>query len=116
MKTQKPKTQKSRVQKPKAKAKAKEMAVLVCTEYRGVFFGTTSDVTARPLRLRGLRCCLYWSTDVSGFTGLAERGPSKDCRISAPIEGESVVKKVTFVAQVTDAARTAWMAAPCAGR
>lgn len=43
------------------------MAVLVCTDKRGVFFGHTINNTARPLVLTDARMCLYWSSDVGGY-------------------------------------------------
>lgn len=115
MATKKSSTKKSAASKDDAKPTS-EQAVLVTTLHRGVFFGFTTDPEAEPIRMRGLRCALYWSADVGGFTGLAEIGPTKDCRISATNPNVSIVRGVTFVSPVTDAAQKAWTNAPVAGR
>ena len=59
-----------------AKAEAKERAVLVTTEHRGVFFGYAKDTRGETVDLRAGRNCLYWSADVKGFLGLASMGPT----------------------------------------
>ena len=64
-----------------------EKAVLVTTVHRGVFFGYTTDDFAnapadKPLavNLRAARNCVYWSSQVKGFLGLATVGPLNDSR------------------------------------
>lgn len=90
-------------------AKSKGRAVLVCTEYRGVFYGTTADpLDAVTATLTGVRCALYWDTATGGFLGLAATGPTKDCRISAKAEGPIVLQKVTCMAEISPAAAKAW--------
>ena len=91
-------------------AKAKERAVIVTTEHRGVFFGYAEDTDGDPIRLKRARLCLYWSADVRGFMGLAANGPSASCRIGPPADIE--LRKVTAVIEVTPEASAKWEAAP----
>lgn len=93
--------------KPKA-----ERAVLVTTAHRGVFFGYTEETDGAIIKLRAARNCIYWSSDVRGFLGLASDGPTKSCKIgpSADIE----VRDITCVALCSPKATTAWEAAPWA--
>ena len=67
-------------------------AVLITTEFRGVFFGYVNDDTKLPVEitLSRSRNCIYWSSDIGGFLGLAEKGPSSNCRIG------TMVKKSKF--------------------
>lgn len=88
-----------------------ERAVLVTTEYRGVFFGYATDTTGDNIHLRAARNCIYWSKTVGGFVGLAERGPDSQCRIGARADLD--LRKITCVAEMTPAAIAAWEAAPC---
>jgi hypothetical protein len=90
---------------------AEERAVLVTTEHSGVFFGYATETNKPTIRLRAMRNCLYWSKDVGGFVGLAERGPSSGCRIGARADAE--LRGITCVAECTPAAVRAWEAAPC---
>ena len=87
-------------------------AVLVTTEFRGVFFGHVKDDTKAPaeLTLTGARNCIYWATDVGGFLGLAAKGPSDDCRIGTRVE-ELTLYKITSITLVEDAAVKKWEAA-----
>ncbi len=88
----------------------KERAVLVTTSHRGVFFGFATKTDGPTIALRAARNCLYWSSDVRGFLGLASRGPSKACKIgpSADIE----LRDVTCIAECSEEAVKAWAAAP----
>ncbi len=88
----------------------KERAVLVTTEFRGVFFGYATDTDGETVALRRARNCIYWSEDVRGFLGLATTGPSAKCRIGPAADVE--LRKVTCVAAVTESAAAAWEAAP----
>lgn len=87
-----------------------ERAVIVTTEHRGVFFGYASDTSGEQIALRASRLCLYWSTDVKGFMGLAGAGPTKGCRIGPP--ADITLRKITSVIECTPAAVKAWEAAP----
>ena len=94
--------------------------VLVCTDKRGVVFGTTTDITADPITLTDARMCLRWSTAVGGVFGLSDKGPfdaskSGSTTISA-VTPSVVLTGITAVFDLTDAAIKAWEAAPVAGR
>lgn len=68
--------------------------VLVTTEFRGVFFGYIKDESKWPdeITLTGVRNCIYWSSDVGGFLGLAAKGPTSSCRIGARVPEVTLVK------------------------
>ena len=87
-----------------------ERAVLVTTEYRGVFFGYATDTAGDTIKLRAARNCIYWPTATKGFLGLAENGPTSGARVGPPADIE--LRKITCVAEVTDKAIAAWEAAP----
>lgn len=89
--------------------------VVVCTDRRGVVFGYTSNVHARPIKLTTARMCLYWSADVGGVFGLADKGPTKDCKISAVAPSISL-EGVTAVFEVDPLAEKAWVKASVQGR
>ncbi len=95
---------------PKEKQAGPEIAVLVTTAYRGVFFGYTSDIDGETITLRAARNCLYWSADVKGFIGLATTGPSSSCRVGPAANLQ--IRNITSVVAVSDAATKAWEAAP----
>ena len=99
---------KKKAVKKTIKRAPKAIAVLVTTEHRGVFYGLTTDPMADPIRLVGARNCIYWSSDVGGFLGLTERGPSAACRIGAPVAGVTRLSKVTCVSDLSEAAAKAW--------
>ncbi len=83
---------------------------MVTTEYRGVFFGYAKDTKGDIIKLRAARNCIYWSSKIGGFLGLAESGPDATCRIGSPADVD--LRKITAVAEMTKAAVTAWNAAP----
>lgn len=91
--------------------KPKPKAVLVTTEFRGVFFGYVKNDKKFPaeITLTGVRNCIYW-TGTGGFLGLASVGPNKQCRIGARAS-EVVIPKITSMTPVDDAAVTAWESA-----
>lgn len=95
-----------------AKKKAgKEVAVLVTTEHRGVFFGYATDVQAEPMALRAARNIPYWTRVEKGFLGLAAKGPSDGCRVGPPADLPRLAK-ITCVALCTPEAVQAWEKAP----
>lgn len=96
--------------KAAAKAKAK-VAVLVTTEFRGVFFGYLASRKGTTVVLERARNCLYWGVSVKGFFGLATTGPDNSCRIG-PAAPTAELIKVTCVATVDAAAVAAWESAP----
>lgn len=89
--------------------------VVVCTDKRGVVFGYTENVDARPIKLTGARMCLYWSANVGGVFGLADNGPNSGCKISATAPS-IVLEGVTAVFEVTGDAEKAWLGAAVQGR
>lgn len=103
-------TTKKKSAKRVTKAKAKR-AVMVTTDKRGVFFGYCDDTSADPITLTNARNCVYWSTDVRGFLGLATTGPTSNCRIG-PAAPSIALRGVTSVVSVSDAAARAWESAP----
>lgn len=83
--------------------------VLVTTEFRGVFFGYLKDDSKAPaeIELTGVRNCLYWSSDVGGFLGLASTGPTSGCKIGKKVP-ELKLYKITSVTPVESAAVDKW--------
>ena len=91
-------------------AKTKQQqAVLVTTEFRGVFFGYIKNDKKLPseVTLSGVKNCISWAASVGGFLGLAANGPNKDCRIGKRVQ-EITLYKVTSVTPVEDVAVEAW--------
>jgi Domain of unknown function (DUF6948) len=86
-------------------AKKTERPVIVCTEFRGVFFGYAQDTTGDVIQLKRARMAIYWGTK-RGVMELAEVGPNANSKISARADIE--VRKITAIFEVTDAAKTAW--------
>ena len=87
-----------------------DLAVLVTTAHRGVFFGYCADIHAESLELRQARLCVYWSADMHGFMGLASMGPSQTCRIGPPADIPSL-RNITGVFAVTPEAEKKWLKA-----
>ena len=81
--------------------------VLVTTEFRGVFFGYAEDTSGDSIALTNARNCIYWPSENGGFGGLASEGPAKGSRIGSVIE-KIELRKVTSVAEVSEAAVKAW--------
>lgn len=92
------------------KSRKQERAVVVTTKHKGVFFGYAADVDGDVIQLRAARNCLYWTSDVRGFMGLASAGPSKGCRVGPAADIQ--LRDITAVVLATDAAVAAWEAAP----
>lgn len=92
-----------------------EKPVVVWTEHRGVIFGYTSDVHARPITLRRARMCLYWPASVGGVFGLCDIGPNEETKVSAVLPS-ATFEAVTGVSDVSDAAEKAWNSAKVQGR
>lgn len=90
-------------------------AVLVTTEFRGVFFGYLEDDKDAPqsITLSNVRNCIYWQ-DCGGFIGLAATGPNNSCRIGAPID-EVTLYKITSITSVSKEAEKAWIKASVYG-
>jgi len=94
----------------RSKTDSKERAVIVTTEHRGVFFGYADDTDGDVIKLRAARNCVYWSTSVRGFMGLAANGPDKQSKVGPAADIE--VRKITSVIECTPEAVAAWEAAP----
>jgi hypothetical protein len=89
----------------------KNQAVLVTTEFRGVFFGYVVSDSKLPdeITLSKVRNCIYWASSVGGFLGLASQGPNSDCKIGVMVP-ELRLFKVTSVSPVSDEAAKKWIA------
>lgn len=89
--------------------KQAERAVLVTTAHKGVFFGWSSVTEGSTIKLRAGRCCVYWSSDLHGFMGLAATGPNGNCKIGPAADIE--VRDITAVVEVSPAAAAKWESA-----
>jgi hypothetical protein len=93
-------------------------AVLVTTEYRGVFFGYMENGAEKTLpkkvTLKNVRNCMYWDTAVRGFVGLSTDGPNSKCRIGPQAESMTLYG-ITSVTPVTDGAMEKWEKAQWSG-
>lgn len=90
---------------------AKQRAVLVTTEFRGVFFGyLVEDKAPERVALKSARCCLYWPSSNKGFVGLATFGPMDGSRVGPPADID--LFKITSILVVTDEAVKRWESAP----
>lgn len=85
-----------------------ERPVIVCTEYRGVFYGYAEETTGDVIKLKRAKMAIYWGT-TRGILELAHSGPTAKSRISLPADLE--VRKVTCVMEVTPQAQEKWDAA-----
>jgi hypothetical protein len=90
--------------------KKKEIAVLVTTSHRGVFFGYTAETEGAIIKLRAARNCLYWPAEQKGFMGLASQGPVAGCRIGPAVDIE--LRDITAVGKCSEIAVAAWEKAP----
>lgn len=89
----------------------RERAVVVTTAHRGVFFGYADDTDGEQITLKKARLCVYWSTDLKGFMGLAANGPSKDCKVGPP--ATITLRSITAVLEVENPEAVArWESAP----
>jgi len=98
------------VNHPNRTKAAAERAVLVTTSHRGVFFGYATETAGPTIKLRAARNCLYWSSSVKGFMGLATFGPDKQCRVGPAASIE--LRDITSVVECSDDAVKAWEQAP----
>lgn len=85
-------------------------AVLVTTNFRGVFFGwldtDEQPETDRTLVLHECRNAIYW-TGAQGFLGLAAAGPEPQSRIGS-VAPRVLLHEVTSVTDCTPAATEKW--------
>ena len=87
-----------------------ERAVLVTTQHRGVFFGYAVNTDGDVIKLRQARNCVYWSSDVRGFMGLAAKGPTSSCKIGPAADID--LRNITSIVECSPDAVKAWEAAP----
>lgn len=92
------------------KANGAERPVIVTTAHRGVFFGYATDTDGEQIELKRGRLCLYWSSDVKGFMGLAASGPTKGCKVGPA--ADITIRSITAVLEASPEAVKAWEAAP----
>lgn len=81
--------------------------VIVCTEYRGVFFGYAQDTSGDVIHLKDARMAIRWGT-TEGVMQLAHTGPTSGSKISSPADVE--LRKITSVFEVAPAALAKWEA------
>lgn len=91
-------------------AKVNERAVIVTTAHKGVFFGYATETSGATIKLRAARLCVYWTTDLRGFMGLASIGPSSACRVGPPADID--LRDITAVVEVAPRAVEKWEAGP----
>lgn len=84
----------------------KEQPVIVTTAHRGVFFGYATDVDGKTIALKRAKNCIYWSSDLRGFMGLAAIGPNGSCRVGPA--ANITLHDVTSVMEVTPEAEAKW--------
>ena len=97
----------------KEKPNQKRQPLVVTTANRGVFFGYAEPTTENIIRLEEAQMCVYWSADVRGVLGLASKGPSKNCKITAPINAMTL-QGVTSIMECTETSEAAWKSQPWA--
>jgi hypothetical protein len=98
----------------KKTVKSKETAerpVVICTQYRGVFFGYATNTSGGTVTLKRARMCVYWDQSMHGVLGLASVGPSSGCRVGQAADSIEL-RGVTAVVEVTPEAVAKWEAAP----
>lgn len=83
-------------------------AVLVTTEFRGVFFGYTKSGVApdNSIALINARCAIRWAT-TGGFLELSSKGPSRNSKIGSRTP-KIILYKITSIADVTAEAVAQW--------
>lgn len=87
-----------------------QIAVLVTTKHRGVFFGYIDPAFKDNvhLDLETCMCAIYWGT-TRGFQELATTGPTEKSRVGSAAES-CRVRDVTSVTTVSQEAEAAWLA------
>ncbi|HUY52546.1 MAG TPA: hypothetical protein VMV92_43735 [Streptosporangiaceae bacterium] len=94
-----------------------DLAVVVTTGHRGVFFGYVPGLPAlhpadaKAVTLSRAQMCVYWSEDVQGVLGLAATGPTEGCKVTRPVPS-LIVTEVTAVMEASAEAADAWKARP----
>ena len=99
--------------KPTKTKQLTERPVVICTQYRGVFFGYATDTSGSIVTLQRARMCVYWDQSLHGVLGLASSGPSRGCKIGPSVDTIEL-RGVTAVIEVAPEAVAKWEAAPWA--
>lgn len=86
-----------------------ERPVVVCTKYRGVFFGYGSDTNGSTVTLARARMCVFWDQSMHGVLGLASQGPSEKCRVGEAVSSIEL-HGITAVLEMTPEAVKRWEA------
>jgi len=95
-----------------ATKKANKNPVLVTTAHRGVFFGYLIGAPSKAkVLLSHARNCVSWERSLRGVFGLAESGPSEQCRVGPSVETLTLFD-ITAVATCTPEAAAKWEASP----
>lgn len=79
--------------------------MIICTEFKGVFFGYATDTSGERINLKRARMAIYFGT-TKGVFQLAETGPTSASKISARADIE--VRRITAVFEVTPDAVSKW--------
>lgn len=85
-------------------------SILICTQYKGVFYGEVpadTDLTPKMLTdIKNARMVFNWRNE-KGVMGLASDGPDDRCKWGEPADIE-VLHDITAIFNVTDKAKSAW--------
>ena len=84
----------------------KGKAVLVTTEFKGVFFGYLEGRSENSVTLKNARNCIYWPAANNGFLGLANMGPLAGSKIGPRADIE--LMKPTCIADATPESVELW--------
>ena len=84
----------------------KEVAVIVFTSHRGVFFGYTSFPSGDVVTLSRCRMAIRWGTS-RGVLELADTGPTERSKLSAQV-AVMEIRHVTAFATVSEQALARW--------
>ena len=90
-----------------------EKAIVVTTEYRGVFFGYGESELRedKTITLKNARMCVYWPQTCHGVLGLASIGTVEGSRVTPMIPSIQLVK-VTAIMEATGRAIKEWEKEP----
>jgi len=88
-----------------------ERPVVVCTKYRGVFFGYATETSGSVIQLSRCRMCVYWEKSLKGVLGLASQGPTENSSVSGAANSIEL-RGITAVLEVTPEAVERWEAGP----
>lgn len=90
-----------------------EQALVITTEWKGVFFGygelPTND--SRKISLRDCRMCVSWDSSVKGMPGLVSGQKLSGCRISPPAP-KVLLYGVTGIFELSEKAEKEWLKQP----